>query len=486
MRLEEWMVADSRLDDQQYEIFMSEPDHSSVIAGNAGSGKTVLAVHRSKRMSQLGSYVLLVFNKALKSMIESGFLAQGLSPDAAIYAWAWENRGMDLSGLVFFPVTRQGTLVQYHADSICLQKTDRVELYKRSDPVRKTHYDTLYKKYRDGYSSSSPEEAAASEAEISKFVSIDFSDHVSTALWQTYGRRTGLYEWAETVAVDSLPLHDKNRYESLSSAVVFVPYKFRRDFITLDEAQDFSKEQIDRIAGDYNRSLVFFGDSSQRLSANGTPIRNIVGQTGFEFVELEKNYRVTKEIGRLAELLLPLADRTLVARCNKNWGYPLPVWYLATSAEQQIDYLINIIRTEDLTDVAILVPTNKLVEMVITMMSNKGMATQYRYNRPLGGFSDAPNDFMIGEFGGGLYNQMDNLNFQSTLPCVLTYHSAKGTQFDTVFIPFANDSMHAGGIQVNPFYVAMTRASQMLYLLYEGKPTRLLDGVPSSYYRRSQ
>ena len=124
MKIEEWMVSEGYLDDKQYEIYMTDPDKSLIVAGNAGSGKTVLAVHRAKKMSVLGSFVLLVYNKALKSMIEFGFKAQKLPSDSAIYAWAWENRGMDLSGLVFFPKSKINGKDSYNEGKIYLQKSD--------------------------------------------------------------------------------------------------------------------------------------------------------------------------------------------------------------------------------------------------------------------------------------------------------------------------------------------------------------------------
>ncbi|MVN91471.1 3'-5' exonuclease [Mucilaginibacter aquatilis] len=483
MRLEEWLVADSRLDEQQYEIYMSEPGNSMVIAGNAGSGKTVLAVLRAKRVSNLGSFVLLVFNKALKAMLEFGFMAQQLSADATIYAWAWENRGMDLSGLVFFPITKNGENVQYLSSHIYLQKGDRIEVYKKSDHVRKSHYAALHAAYLRDFKTLTPEEIRSREAEITRFVSVDFADWIGNAYWQTYGRRTCFYELEKILSPQELRLTDSTKFESLSSAILFVPFKFKKDFMILDEAQDFQAEQIESLRSDFTKSIVFFGDTSQKLSTSGTSINAIAKTMACEYVELQKNYRVTKEIARLAEYMLPDDERTLVRRCNKDWGNALPVVKKCKSLDEQIDFILGIIKAEDLTDVAILVPTNKMVEIVVKKMNEKGMDSQYRYNRPLGGFTEALNDFMSGELGGGYYNQIDNLNFQSTLPCVLTYHSSKGTQFETVFIPFANDSMHFNGIKKNAFYVAMTRASRELYLTYEDKLTSAFAPVPVSCYR---
>jgi len=63
------------------------------------------------------------------------------------------------------------------------------------------------------------------------------------------------------------------------------------------------------------------------------------------------------------------------------------------------------------------------------------------------------------------------------LPCILTYHSAKGTEFDNVFIPFADDD---NGIDRNAFYVAVTRSSSRVFITYSRKLTNLLKDVNSN------
>ena len=65
------------------------------------------------------------------------------------------------------------------------------------------------------------------------------------------------------------------------------------------------------------------------------------------------------------------------------------------------------------------------------------------------------------------------------LPCILTYHAAKGTEFDNVFIPFANE----GDLpDRNAFYVACTRASHSLTISFSAKKiTKYLNNVNPAY-----
>jgi superfamily I DNA/RNA helicase len=60
------------------------------------------------------------------------------------------------------------------------------------------------------------------------------------------------------------------------------------------------------------------------------------------------------------------------------------------------------------------------------------------------------------------------------LPSILTYHSAKGTEFDNVFIPFADEH---NSLSRNPFYVAVTRSSNRVFITYSRKLTNLLKDV---------
>ena len=54
------------------------------------------------------------------------------------------------------------------------------------------------------------------------------------------------------------------------------------------------------------------------------------------------------------------------------------------------------------------------------------------------------------------------------------YYAAKGSEFDNVFVPFANE---ANTCKRNAFYVACTRSSRNLYISYTGKRTSFLKDV---------
>ena len=73
------------------------------------------------------------------------------------------------------------------------------------------------------------------------------------------------------------------------------------------------------------------------------------------------------------------------------------------------------------------------------------------------------------------------MNWRTTNPKLMTYHSAKGAQFEAVFIPecTAEDSFR------NALYVATTRTYQSLYITYTDYLSPLLSGIPDNLFNKS-
>ena len=66
---------------------------------------------------------------------------------------------------------------------------------------------------------------------------------------------------------------------------------------------------------------------------------------------------------------------------------------------------------------------------------------------------------------------------------IMTFHSAKGLDFENVFIPYANASMYISpneSLAKTLFMVAMTRTRKNLYITYNGYPSDYLDAFKSN------
>ena len=76
------------------------------------------------------------------------------------------------------------------------------------------------------------------------------------------------------------------------------------------------------------------------------------------------------------------------------------------------------------------------------------------------------------------FHTINTLDFSNNdLPCILDYYSAKGSEFDNVFVPFANEGSVG---KRNDFFVACTRSSHSLYISYSGIRTSFLNNVNST------
>ena len=128
-----------------------------------------------------------------------------------------------------------------------------------------------------------------------------------------------------------------------------------------------------------------------------------------------------------------------------------------------------------------LVQTNNEVDSIATIIKNRAKNTVgvlLPNNAAVKFFYDALTDRDLGEIehkfsiGGDWDNTVD---FFNTNPKVLTYHSAKGIQFDTVILPLLNNTYDDRikftnqTEEVRAFYVAMTRTKKTLYFIKPGE-----------------
>jgi superfamily I DNA/RNA helicase len=69
-------------------------NESKVVIGSAGSGKTLLAVHKAKNIqaSQKGTFYVIVLTRALRAFISSGVRKLEIPNTKVLYAWEWKER----------------------------------------------------------------------------------------------------------------------------------------------------------------------------------------------------------------------------------------------------------------------------------------------------------------------------------------------------------------------------------------------------------
>lgn len=240
------------------------------------------------------------------------------------------------------------------------------------------------------------------------------------------------------------------------------------DFFIIDEAQDFTLTEVNYIKGKANNSVMLFGDSAQqlyqdkRVTIDGNPKKErtssmpgIAASLNVQIRDLTFNYRLPKRIARFAEYINSQSDK-LEPRCKKEGAY-YPVLKKCKNFEEELNWIIQKIKENNLKDVGILLPHNVNAKNVFNYLNNLGLNPEVKF-----------------DFEG---KSVMSLSFNTDNPKILTYHSAKGLQFQAVFLPSCETTDE---FFQNPLYVAITRTYERLYISYTNEISPYLRTIPKS------
>lgn len=250
------------------------------------------------------------------------------------------------------------------------------------------------------------------------------------------------------------------------------------NYVIVDEIQDFSQEEITEFITATNNNFFFFGDTAQSIyeglkkTLPVEEIRNLLPQDKRpKIFELYRNYRLPVTVARVVQHIgigLDGYDESTY----KSVETAIPKFINYRNFEEQIRSLTEIIKRGNLSDVGILVPHNENVKQVSTLLNKFDMNHEMKYE-------DREN----------WRNRVDNLDFNTTNPKVMTYHSAKGLQFESVFIPDVaelTDNYERRESEQKALYVAMTRTYRYLYVMYSGTLPYPLSDVPEGLFNTSE
>ena len=234
------------------------------------------------------------------------------------------------------------------------------------------------------------------------------------------------------------------------------------DFIIVDEIQDFTREEISRFKAAAKRAFFFWGDSAQSIYSglkDTQDVLSIAAEASIQPEQLAFNHRLPRKIARFAAQLN--YDEDLVQRCRKEGAEMPRILHFAT-LEQQLDLAMKQIRNRQITDAAIMFPTNGMVKRAYDYLQSQGHSIEAKY--------DDKQDFK---------NSLLDLDFASDNTKLMTYHSSKGLQFEAVFLPECSVSRDRDR---KPLYVAITRSYQYLYVMYSKELSGFFDAIPSNLY----
>lgn len=227
------------------------------------------------------------------------------------------------------------------------------------------------------------------------------------------------------------------------------------DYIIVDEAQDLALDQIQVLMEYSRRALVLWGDSAQQLYASqgAASMQEIISFTKFPDERLVYNHRLPLKIARLAERLNTSRD-SLVERCV-NEGSEKPYILRYNSFSEQLDTVMQIINNVGYEDVGILFANTNQVREAADYFRGKGFPVEAKISDSI------------------------DLNFDTSTPKLMPYKSAKGLQFEAVFLP---ECSLDNEMRLNELYVAVTRTYQSLYIMHSGNLSRFLADAPRDLY----
>ena len=239
------------------------------------------------------------------------------------------------------------------------------------------------------------------------------------------------------------------------------------DYIILDEATDLKMPEIEELIN-HCTYFVAFGDDDQQLYSfidTRTKVSHIANKVGIKEEEINKliyNHRLPKKTARLVAYIHPRiqpntsdADN-FIRRCLVE-GTELPHVYQYSSENEQFDEIIKIVKNKN----------GGLKSVGILFRDKESMKRAYRYFLE----NNLPTSMVID-------SQTIGEDFNSAAPNLMTYHGAKGLQFETVFIPNCSDP----GYDRAPLYVALTRTYSSLYIMYTGIRPAFISRIPSELY----
>lgn len=466
--LEKWRVF---LHPTQRKIVKKDFSGSARVLGGAGTGKTVVAMHRAKylasRCEGQQRVLMTTFTANLAADIRENLRKicslEELRRIEVIHLDAWVNQFLRESGF--------SAQIGY-ADVIDPLWEKAVLLANTDLPYDVSFYEEEWNRVV----------IAQESLTLEKYVKATRNGR-GTRL----DRKKRIQVWKVFECYQNLMKENRVRdintamYES-TRLLLTTGKSTRYANIIIDEGQDFSDNAyrlIRAMAGEEHPNDIFVvGDSHQRIYRNHPTLSkcgiNVRGRSSI----LKINYRTTEEIRKHAFALLngisfdDLDDEVdLGDKCQSLTHGEKPVITNFNNANDEFEFIAQEIKSlkangVELTDICVVARTKKLVEDYIALFTKVGIRS-YAIKR----------------------NKADDRNFDGLR--VATMHRVKGLEFKYVFIVAVNNRILPLPSAINKtdaiselesitsekclLYVAMTRAQKGVYITSYGRKSEFLD-----------
>ncbi len=261
------------------------------------------------------------------------------------------------------------------------------------------------------------------------------------------------------------------------------------DYIFCDEVQDLPSRVLYAM-NNRSRKVIVAGDSNQSIYdtdprwnepvVNPSQVGDIINARAFS---LNMIHRLTRSIIAAVQKLLPSMNIWGAKRDLTKQDVNIRLCE-ASSETEEVKYIYQEAQKgANVGDTSvILLPTLNMITKFANQILSANNKPQWsekknNFNRP--DFGDLNRHFRNNgikiQFIGSGYGSLSDAE-RNKEAILMTYHSAKGLDFDNVFLPYLNNSFYLHPSNASTlFMVAMTRSRKNLYLTYFGYTHDLVD-----------
>lgn len=256
------------------------------------------------------------------------------------------------------------------------------------------------------------------------------------------------------------------------------------DHIFCDEVQDLSpailsmfREKSNHVvvAGDENQSIYSIEPFTKQATVVPTQIPSLINAESYSLIYI---HRLSRSIIAAIQKMMPNINIFEAKRDETKKDVQIRIC-TSNSKKEETEYVYKEAcrRVERNYTTAILLPTSeKIIEFCNTLLTveNKPVwnFVNNQYNRPDWRSLNQhllTNGISV-EYVGNGYGSLSHAEQHKNV-VLMTYHSAKGLDFENVFIPYTNNELfrHTNFNNIETlFMVAMTRGKENLYITYNG------------------
>ena len=273
----------------------------------------------------------------------------------------------------------------------------------------------------------------------------------------------------------------------------FMKSSRRYDYILSDEVQDLTpsvlREMNSRgrhviVAGDEHQSIYETAPKTNEATVSPSQINSLLNSRDFS---LNIIHRLTSSIIDVVNRFLPNMNIFSAKRDMARLATQVRICNAQDSSEE-VKYILKE-GTEAVNNgytAAVLIPTGKLIIAFInSVLRQEGKPEWVESTNKWGSLDFSALNSHLKRHNVPIQyvgNSYGNFTENSRKITVMTYHSAKGLDFDNVFLPYLNRNLfitYDEDRSKTLFMVAMTRSRNNLYLTYSGYKHEYLDKFSS-------